>query len=816
MASRGTGSDFGGIDTSDRDPRARAKKGKAGKPKSPPRRRSGGFRAGPLRWVRLGAAVVAGAGVLGLAAVIGLFVYYGSDPNMPSLDKLSAWQPPQMTRVLDREGKQIGSLGAQRRTVVPIEKIPKVLQQAAVAAEDAEFYHHKGVDYVGLLRAFVNNILRGKFAQGASTITQQVVRGPGMLLSQEKTLRRKVQEIILARQISSKLSKDQILEIYLNQSYFGHGIYGCEEASRFFFAKSVTDVDVGEAALLAGMLQKNVLQSPYRHPEAAKARQKYVLGQMAKLGFIDAATERRFADKSITVVPETTLARPSGAPEATDTVRRVLADRYGAQRLSTLGITVKTSVDGRLQELARQALERGLEEVDARLGYRGPSGHLQGKTLERHRAALIADRKKGDLKGGEIVEAIVDRVERVPGDKKGGTLFIDVGGFKGVVDLAAEKRYAAGPKALVDRFKPGDLVRVRAAPDRLKGPGKEPALALELGPQGAIVMMDPRTREILALVGGYAFRAGGFDRSQRALRQAGSAFKPFVYAAAIDSGRFTAASVLNDAPIVYDKWKPRNYDGGFKGPVRLRTALAESINTVAVNLLAEVGLPAAHEMAVKAGLSTPMPEDLNLAMALGANSVSPLELANAYATFASGGLRAQPRIVVAAGDEPMEYPEPEATIRPETAYVVTSMMRSVTEEGTAKAVASRLRRPVAGKTGTTSGEKDLWFVGYTPDLLTAVWLGFDDGKSLGRRESGGRTVVPIWLDLMTKALANRPVQVFKQPPTVVVTRIDPATGLLPPPGVEGIEEVFIEGTAPTQTAAAQGEENSADKLLFEN
>jgi penicillin-binding protein 1A len=778
------------VSAADRDarPRARAKgRGKGGGGAG------GGKARGRWRWVRLVASVVLVLGALGLGGVIGLFVYFGSDPNLPSIQKLSDYRPPQTTRVLDRNGRLLGTLGPQRRTVMPYQQIPKVLVHAVIAAEDPHYFQHEGLDYRGMLRAFIENLMRGRFAQGGSTITQQVVKE--MLLSREKTLRRKVQEIILARQLSEALSKEEILEIYLNQINYGHARYGCEEGARFYFGKSVTEVDVGEAAFLAGVPQLPERLSPYKNPEGAKNRQRYVLGQMVKHGYLDAKTADRVAAAALEIMPEPT-AQLSPAPEAVDSVYRMLVERFGREAVPTLGTAVRTSIDLDLQKGAREALERGLEELDGRQRYRERTGRLTGKALERRRAELTAARK-GALPASAIVEGIVDRVEKDPANPKGGKLHVDVGGLVGVVDLAAEVRYGLGGKPLAERFSPGDLVRVRAAPERRRvgdRDGKELLLALELGPQGALVILDPHAREILALVGAYNYRPGGFDRAQRALRQAGSAFKPFVYGAALESGRFTAATLVNDTPDVYDLWKPQNYEKGtFRGPIRVRTALADSVNTVAIKVLNDIGVPAAKDFAVRSGIATAMPEDLGLALALGANSVSPLELANAYATLAAGGRREPARLVLAVGDEETERGPAEAAMTPETAYLVTSLMRSVVEQGTARAAATRLKRPLAGKTGTSNGQKDAWFAGFSPDLLAVVWVGFDDGKSLGAGEAGGKSALPIWIDVMNRALAGRPVRDFAQPPGVAVVRIEPRTGLLAAPGGEAIEEVFLPG-----------------------
>jgi len=780
-------------------------------PAKPKRRRRKSTRGWGLRllfWL----ALLLSPFVLAVGALLGVFYYYGHDANLPSLSGIGDYQPAQITHVLDREGNLLGEIGSEHRTMVPYSQLPKILIQAVLAAEDAEFFEHDGLDYKGMARAIFENVIRRKFAQGASTITQQVVKQ--MLLSPEKTLRRKVEEIILARRISQKFSKEEILELYLNQMNFGHARYGVEEAARFYFGKSVGEIDVAEAALLAGMLQSPTHLSPYRHPEAAKRRQTYVLGQMAKLEFIYEETARKLAEQPIAVVPEGSTRSHGNAAEAVDSVHRTLLEKFGAKKLETLGATVKTTIDPRLQEMAREALERGLEELDQRQGYRKPNGHLTGKALEKHRLELGKDHPK--LGDADIVEGIVERVEADAKDPKQGRVIVYVGGSTGVVDTAAEKRYAVGAPPLIERFRAGDVVRVRLAPERKHEDDQKTPLALELGPQAAMVVLNPATRDILALVGGYGYRAGSFDRSLRAQRQPGSAFKPFIYAAAIDSGRYTAASVVNDSPEVYKLWKPQNYDkDNFRGPVRLRTALALSINTVAIKLLSDVGISATREMATHAGITSPLPDSLELSLALGANTVTPIELANAYATFAAGGQHGETRLISVLGADAIPMPELEQDVRAETAYIMVSLLRSVVESGTARSAGVKLQRPAAGKTGTSNGSRDAWFVGFTPDLLAAVWVGFDDGKSLGHGEAGGKTALPLWTDFMVKAMAGRAVRDFSQPPGVVVVQIDPETGLLPAPGVEGVSEVFLDGTAPKESAAPAGEETNPDQMLLE-
>jgi penicillin-binding protein 1A len=784
----------------------------AGKDDQAPRRRKKSGKRSWLRRLVLLAIILLLPVIAAVGALVGIFIYYGDDPAMPSLSGIGDYRPDQITKVLDRDGKIIGEIGSTHRTVVPYAKIPKVMVQALLAAEDAEYFEHEGIDYKGMVRAFVENVIRRKFAQGASTITQQVVKQ--LLLTPEKSMRRKVQEIILARRLSQRFSKEDVLTVYLNQMYFGHGRYGVEEAARYFFGKSIADVDVGEAALLAGLVQSPERLSPYKHPDAAKKRQIYVLGQMARLEFIYEDLAKKIAAAPIAVIPEGSAIQ-SVAPEAIDSVRKLLEAKYGADKLSTLGIEVKTTIDSRLQALARWALERGLEEVDARHGFRGPIAHLTGKALDKKRAELKAERKK-PLTESEKTDGIVEKVDKSADDPRQVKLTVFLGDSNGTVDMTAEPRYNQGTKPpLAERFRPGNLVRVRLAPERKRDSEGNVGLALELGPQAAMVVLDPLRREVLALVGGYGYRLGGFDRSQRAHRQPGSAFKPFIYATAIDSKRYTAASLVNDSPEVFKYWKPQNHDAKFRGPVRLRVALADSINTVSIKLLSDFGILPVREMAARAGLDLPPVEKLDFSLALGTAVVTPMELSNAYATFAAAGQSGDTRLVTAIGNEQIAAPELQQSIRPETAYVTVSLMRSVVEAGTARSAAPKLKRPAAGKTGTTDEDRDAWFVGFTPELLAGVWVGFDERRTLGRGEEGARAALPIWTEFMTKALVGVPVSDFAQPPGVVVARIDPTTGLLPAPGGTGIEEFFLDGTAPTESAAAPGEEATPDQMLLE-
>jgi penicillin-binding protein 1A len=657
-----------------------------------------------------------------------------------------------------------------------------------------------------MLRALWVNVKEGRAAQGASTITQQVVKT--FLLSPEKSLKRKMQEIILARRLEKGLTKDEILTLYLNQIYYGHGRYGIEEAAQYFFAKKAIDLGPCEASVLAGLPQSPERLSPFKHPDAAKSRQLYVLEQLVRRGHLEGKEAKRCADEPIRVVknpyPEMGM-----APEWVDAVKRELVARYGEEKLPYLGLSVKVTMDSELQIAARDALETGLRSVDERHSYRGPVARLSGDKIEAKRKALTKELGEGP-RAGESYEAIVEAT-----NDQESSMTVDLGGWKGRVVFGGrgDARYNPDGKKPSERFAKNDLVRVRRAPE-LDLPEKRDALVLDLGPQGAVVVIDPRSRKVLAMVGGYDFQPGGFNRALRAKRQPGSSFKPFVYAAALDSGKFTPASIVNDAPEVYDLWKPKNYEKAkFLGPVRLRQALALSINTVAIRIMHEVGPDRVAQMAGEMGIESKLPAEMSLA--LGSGEVTPLELTNGYATFAAEGEVGKP-VFLESIDGKAEKPVVlEQVLRPEIAFLSTSMMRSVVEEGTATPV-KKLKREVAGKTGTSNSGKDAWFVAFTPDLVAGVWIGYDDTRPLGKGETGGKAAVPIWVDLMRPALKGRGARSFRQPPGVVAVKIDKKTGLLAPPGAtekDLLSEFFLEGTAPTEIAPAPGEVDPATFVL---
>jgi penicillin-binding protein 1A len=744
------------------------------KARTPPRR--------PSLWIRillwlLGLGI-AGA-LVGAGGVAGLFLYYDRQSDLPRISSMQDYRPPLVTRIFDRNGVLIGEISAERRTVVPYHRIPKLLVRAVVAAEDAEFFDHRGLNYLGMLRAFLTNVRAGHFVQGGSSITQQVVKT--FLLSPERTLRRKMQEVILARRLETQLPKEEILYLYLNQIYYGHGRYGVQEASRFFFGRDVDQIGLGEIALLAGLPQSPEKLSPFKHPQAAKRRQTYVLARMAKLSVISPADARRTIEAPIQVVRNR---RPymSAAPEYTDLVRAELIRTLGEGKLSTTGIEVHTALDVKLQLAAREAVQWGLHAIDAREGFRRPLAHLQGRRLTQTLARLA--RQQTRIDDGRRYQAVVTRVL-----DEAEELEVDLGATKGKVLLSDDTRYNPQRHIPSKRFVAGDLIRVRAEGDSFRFDG---------GPQAALVALDPGNGDVLALVGGYDLQPGDFNRVTQALRQPGSAFKPFIYAAALDSGKHTAASIIEDAPVTFGNWEPKNYDGLFRGPVRLRQALTFSINTVTARLLQGIGVEPVRRLATDMGITSPLVQDLSLA--LGTSEVRPLDLATAYATIASQGKRVEPQLILRLGHQTVNRPEPRQVLRPEVAFILTSLMQSVVQEGTARR-AIRLGRPVAGKTGTTNDLKDAWFAGFTPQLVAVAWVGFDTPQSLGRSETGGQAALPVWVRFMQKALQGKPKIPFRPPPGVVVTRIDPETGLLAPEGASDVlEEYFIQGTEPQPPA----------------
>ncbi|MCI0573003.1 MAG: PBP1A family penicillin-binding protein [Myxococcaceae bacterium] len=819
--------------------------------------------------------------VLLLLLVLGAYVYF--DRDLPSVEALRSYQPPQVTKVTCADGAVCAEFFRERnrRTLVRIEDLPKHVKNAFLAAEDAEFYAHQGLDYVGMLRAALKALRPGARLQGASTISQQVCKN--MLLTQERVLGRKIRELILTPRLEKALTKDQILNLYINQNYFGHGRYGIEEAALFYFGKHAKELSVGEAASLAGTVQLPHRINPLTNLAKAAKRQHHVLGQMAQKGFIPAAAAEREMKKPLVLAPRPP--EPVGGYYAEE-LRRTLIQRYGEKAVLEGGMRVSIAMDPALQRAAEAAVRQGLEAVDRRQGYRGPVGTLDAAAFQRvkahvqvriteagkrqQEAALVADLEhlaaplpEGRVaEGAEEVRADEEEVhaeEEAPDAdelrargvalrplKEGMSLTafvtsvqdrakvarLDVVGRTAELAFStvtwARKRgvgkWTPEPKTLSDVMKPGDLVRVRV----LRAPPAPAPLEVTLDQvpevQGGLVVIDPATRHVVAMVGGYDFERSPFNRATQAHRQPGSSFKPFLYAAALATGQFTTVSVVNDAPeAIRDEWtgkvwKPQNYEkDSFEGPMSLRQALTRSKNTVSVRLIQSVTPAAAIDFARRAGIQSELPE--NLTLALGTGEVTMLEIANAYATLHSLGRFAEPLMLLSVRDADGKVLEEHSTaleerLTPAVAYLTTSLMQSVVEEGTAIAVKS-LNRPAAGKTGTASEYRDAWFSGYTADLVASAWVGFDNHDSLGRGETGGRAALPIWLTFMEQAHTGKPARDFGVPAGVVFAQIDPATGLLAGDAVPGRPEPFLDGTAPTAAALPPGQVDPSRLFLEE-
>ncbi len=624
--------------------------------------------------------------VLGAGAGIVLLAKFG---DFPPIESAAAYRPSVASKIFDRNNHVVGEIYLEKRNVVPFKSIPPHVVNAFVAAEDANFFRHKGVDYIAIARAIVKDVLSGGFSQGASTITQQTVKS--LFLTPEKTIGRKLKELILAYRIEKKLSKDEILYLYLNQIYLGDGAYGVEAAAQTYFGRGVSTLTVAEGALLAGLAQAPSRYSPRGHIDKARARQRYVLRRMAEVGFLDKDTAERAYDARLALAPPSTFR--SKAAYFIEHIRNYLQEKYGPDAMYRSGFRIYTTIDGRLQEAAYDALTQGVHRIEEANRYQGL--------------------------------------------------------------------------------------------------------------QGALLCMDPATGGVLAMVGGVDFAASQFNRALQARRQPGSAFKPVVYSAALDKGK-TLVSTVDDSPIELVRseteiWKPKNYDGTFLGPIPLLEALAKSRNLATVRLLNEIGVDTAIRMARDLGIESPI--ERNLSIALGSSGVTPLEMVTAYSTFAAGGQRPTPFFIREVQDgqgRVLERTDPKIVqaIAPETAYLTIRLMQEVLRTGTA-ASAGRLSPNLAGKTGTTNENTDAWFIGGSPDLMAAVWVGFDTPASLGRRQTAASVALPIWTQFFGRALGHVPDREFPVPAGITFARVDPSTGKAVPPGSgEGMLLPFKLGTAP--------------------
>lgn len=729
--------------------------------------------------------------------------YLAITKGIPSIEELKQYKPVAGTKIYADDDVLIGELKVEKGIFIPINKIPEHMINAVIATEDSRFWKHKGIDYLAILRALIKDIIYVELKEGGSTITQQLAKV--MFLTPEKTLKRKLREAALAIKMEKNLEKKEILELYLNKVYFGHGAYGVEMASRIYFGKSVRDITLTEAALLAGLIKAPALYSPYNNLTKAKERQQIVLSRMEEEGYIKRSDKENALKKPIY------LSSIRKGMEANnyfiEYIRKYLEEKYGEEKVYKGGLKVYTTLDRKAQLSAARALQEGLRELDKRRGWRGPLEHKEDtdieKELKNKESITPVVTNIGDISSGLVLK-VTDREAVIKTRGIIGKLSIeDARWASKVIDPKKGASKVLKNFKLTQILKPKDVVRVSIK--SIKGADVRLSLEQEPEVEGALVALEPNTGFIRALIGGYDFVKSEFNRAVYAKRQPGSAFKPIVYAAAIDNG-FTPASVIKDEPVTYyggprGEWSPENYDHKFYGPTRLREALAYSRNVVTVKLVEAMGVDSVIDFARTLGIQEDMPRDLTIA--LGSLSVTPLDLALCYNVFASNGMRVKPitiKYITDSKGRVLESSEIEAeqAISPQTAFLITSMMEDVVKYGTGWR-AKALNRPVTGKTGTTNEYRDAWFVGYTPHLVSVVWVGFDDMRPLGTQETGARAASPIWVSFM-KAVLNSEPEDFSMPEGIVSYSIDPATGLLSREESEGIKEYFKKGTEPKEFA----------------
>ena len=712
----------------------------------------------------LGLATAGALSVLVLVAVA-LSVAY---PNLPDISELSDYRPKLPLRVFSLEGSLIGEFGEERRQLTPIAQIPKIMTDAVLAIEDARFYEHGGIDYKGVLRAAIANLGRVK-SQGASTITMQVARN--VYLSSEKTYTRKIYEILLTFKLEHLLSKDQILEIYMNQIFLGNRAYGFASAAEAYFGKDLKSLSIAEAAMLAGLPKAPSSYNPIANPKRARSRQLYIIERMLENGFINAEQAAAAKQEQLKVKTNSDNSRVH-AEFVAESVRQLMFAQYGEDTY-TRGLNVYTTLRADQQDVAYKALRRGIMDFERRQVYRGPEKFATlpagGQELEEAiDEALEEHPNNGDLLSAVVLEADARRV--LATRQNGETIEITGEGLKPVQSGLADKA-------------PANIRIRRGAVIRVVKTNKDTWEITQLPEvEGAFVAIDPRDGSIRALVGGFDFEKNKFNHVTQAWRQPGSSFKPFIYSAALEKG-FTPATVINDAPLFFDSgvtgsqpWEPKNYDGKFEGPMNLRRGLARSKNMISIRILQAVGPAYAQSWVTRFGFD----EDKHpayLTMALGAGSVTPLQMATGYAVFANGGFRVNPWLISRVTDQqgrvlvqtkPLAQDESLRAIDPRNAFIMGSLLQEVTRTGTAASAQATLKRPdLFGKTGTTNDSMDTWFAGYQPTLAAVVWIGYDAPRKLGDRETGGGLSLPVWIRFMESALKNQPISEPLPPEGVV-------------------------------------------------
>jgi len=761
--------------------------------------------------------------VVGVAAAAGLLWHFSKD--LPDYSQLQDYEPPVMTRVHAADGSLVAEYARERRLYIPIQAVPKMVINAFLAAEDKNFYEHGGLDFTGIARAGVNylqNYGSSRRPQGASTITQQVAKN--FLLTNELSIARKLKEALLALKIERTYSKDKILELYLNEIYLGLGAYGIAAASLTYFDKAVNELTVPEAAYLAALPKAPTNYHPFRQRERAIERRNWVLDRMAESGFVKTADVEKAKRSPLGVTGKSTSAQTFAGEYFAEEVRRELYERYGEKKLYEGGLSVRTSLDPKLQVLARKTMIDGLVRFDQTQGWRGPvakvdiAGDWGVKLAEIKALSDVAPWRLA------VVLEVSDQSARIglqPGREPGG--FVSKERTVGILPLDGlkwAKTSGKVPAKVGQVVNPGDVVYVEPAKT-------EGQFSLRQVPEisGAMVVEDPLTGRVLAMVGGFSFDQSQFNRATQALRQPGSSFKPFVYAAALDNG-YTPSTIVLDAPLEIDQgpgigvWRPENYEGKFYGPSTLRFGIEHSRNVMTVRLAQDIGMPLIADYAKRFGVYDDLPPYLSFS--LGAGETTLLRMVTAYGMFDNGGRRIKPTLVDRIQDryghtvykhderecigcdvkkwenqtEPSLVDRRQQVLDPMTAYQITSMMEGVVQRGTATVV-REVGRPVAGKTGTTNDEKDAWFIGFTPDIVVGVYMGYDKPRHIGRGATGGHLAAPIVKDFLKVALADKPAAPFRVPPGIKLIRVDAKTGIRAGPETSrAIVEAFKPGTAP--------------------
>ncbi len=779
-------------------------------------------------------------GIFGISVAVGIiavgaFLYFS--PGLPSVSTLKDVELQVPLKVFSRDGKLIAVYGEKRRQPLQIKDYPQPVIQAFLAAEDDRFYQHPGVDYQGLIRAAIEVLRTGEKRQGGSTITMQLARN--FFLGNERTYVRKLREIFLALQIEHELSKDEILELYLNKIYLGNRAYGVGAAADVYYGLSVDELSVSQVAMIAGLPKAPSRFNPIINPGRALVRRNYVLGRMRQLRFIDDETYRNSVEAEVTAsrhYPKVEV----DAPYIGEMARAFIVDTFGTTEAYNKGYRVYTTIDTRLQQAARQALVKGLRDYDKRHGYRGVESRVENISTETGEidTAVLDEVLSESIEVGGLIPGVVTSVSKdniqvyIGADRRVAIALKSVDWARPYLN---ENAVGEVPSDFSKMFAIGDVIRV-ATED-----SKQWSLAQVPEVSGALISVDPQNGGILALVGGFDYYYSKFNRAVQARRQPGSSFKPFIYSAALDSG-YTPASIINDAPVVFedvaleDTWRPQNYSGKFFGPTRLRVALFKSRNMVSIRLLNDMGRRHAMQHVTKFGFDRErLPYDLTLA--LGSGAVTPLELAKGYTVFANGGYLIEPYLIeriesdkgevlfsadallVCETDcqQMQQQISKEVTadntessplssgprfasrvLDKENAYQMVSMMQDVIRRGTGTKAKALGRNDLAGKTGTTNKQHDAWFSGFNGDVVATIWVGFDQDRPLGKREVGGTAALPIWMDYMRAALDGKAENTLQAPEGIVSMRIDPKTGLLvDQDSNQGIQETFREQYIPT-------------------